>query len=66
MECSTPPVLKLLCFNNSFSVETNKNVRPKIVNSKNFLKQRIITMELHIKQCTQNKNLTKILHLKEC
>ena len=24
------------------------------------------TMELHIKQCTQNKNLTKILHLKKC
>ena len=62
MECSTPPVLKLLCFSSSFSVETDKNVRPRIANSKNFLKQRT---DLHMKQCTQIKNLTKILHLKE-
>ena len=66
MECSTPQGLKLLFLNNNFSLETNKNVWPRIVNSKNSLKQRIVTMELHIKQCAQNKNMTKILHLKEC
>ena len=32
MECSTTPVLNLLCLNNSFSLETDKYVRHRIVN----------------------------------
>ena len=66
MECSTPPGLKLLCLNNNFSLETKKNVWRRNVNSKNSLKEKFVTMELHIKQCVQNKKMTKILHLKEC
>ena len=66
MECSTTPALNLFCFNNSFSVEANKKAWHRIVNFKNFLKQRSVTIKLHIKQATQNKDLTKMLHLKEC
>ena len=55
MKCTTPPVLNLLCLNNSFSLETNKNIRQRTIHSKNFLKQRILTMKLHRKQFTQNK-----------
>ena len=32
MECSITPVLTLLYLNNSFSLETNKNARHRIVN----------------------------------